>query len=106
MDPVRSRPRSCLPRCLLWSGLLLPLAAAWTLHSAAPAAEPAANGRRGKGGNPEGAPLRRTLPATVKVERDLVYARYGSREVMLDLYLPRQPASDRIPCIVAIHGGG
>ena len=56
--------------------------------------------------DPEGQPLRRALPASVKVERDIVYARYGAREVKLDLYLPKQPASGKIPCIVVVHGGG
>ena len=56
--------------------------------------------------DPEGQPARRALPASVKVERDIVYARYGSREVKLDLYLPKQPASGKIPCIVVVHGGG
>lgn len=59
-----------------------------------------------KAGNPEGEPVRRSFPASVKVERDLVYARYGNREVKLDLYLPRTPAGNAIPCIVVIHGGG
>jgi len=31
-----------------------------------------------------------TLPDTVSIEKDIVYARYGSREVMLDMYLPKQ----------------
>jgi pectinesterase len=66
----------------------------------------AKKGSAGKGKNPEGVPLRRQLPASVKVERDLVYARYGDREVKLDLYLPKQPAAAKIPCIVVIHGGG
>jgi acetyl esterase/lipase len=56
--------------------------------------------------DPEGQALRRALPASVKVERDIVYARYGAREVKLDLYLPKQPASGKIPCIVVVHGGG
>jgi acetyl esterase/lipase len=56
--------------------------------------------------NPEGAPIRKALPASVKVERDIVYATYGERKVMLDLYLPKQPGSAKIPCIVVIHGGG
>jgi acetyl esterase/lipase len=56
--------------------------------------------------NPEGAPIKRSVPDTVKVERDLVYAKYGEREVKLDLYLPKQPAADKIPCVVVIHGGG
>ena len=56
--------------------------------------------------DPEGQPPRRALPASVKVERDIVYTRYGSREVKLDLYLPKQPASGKTPCIVVVHGGG
>src|SRR4029077_5650098 len=28
------------------------------------------------------------------------------RKVMLDLYLPKEPGSAKIPCIVVIHGGG
>jgi pectinesterase len=56
--------------------------------------------------NPEGAQIRRALPDSVKVERDIVYATYGERKVMLDLYLPKQPSTAKIPCIVVIHGGG
>jgi acetyl esterase/lipase len=68
-----------------------------------------AQANKKKGGataDPEGQPPRRALPASVKVERDIVYARYGEREVKLDLYLPKQPASAKIPCIVVVHGGG
>ena len=57
-------------------------------------------------GNPEGRALQRALPESVKVERDIVYATYGDREVMLDLYLPKEPTSEKLPCIVVIHGGG
>ncbi|HEY2573459.1 MAG TPA: alpha/beta hydrolase [Verrucomicrobiaceae bacterium] len=56
--------------------------------------------------DPEGRAIKKALPESVKVERDIVYATYGERKVMLDLYLPKQPASARIPCIVVIHGGG
>lgn len=56
--------------------------------------------------DPEGPALRRALPASVKVERDIVYARYGPREVKLDLYLPKEPTTQKIPCIVVVHGGG
>jgi len=45
-------------------------------------------------------------PGSVKVVRDIVYATYGRREVMLDLYLPRNAPAGKIPCIVTIHGGG
>lgn len=47
-----------------------------------------------------------SVPDSVKVERDIVYAKYGKREVKLDLYLLKKPASERIPCIVVITGGG
>jgi acetyl esterase/lipase len=45
---------------------------------------------------------------TVKVVRDIVYATYGDRKVMLDLYLPnpKKPSKGKIPCIMTIHGGG
>ncbi len=62
--------------------------------------------KKGKAADAEGQPLRRTLPESVKVERDIVYAKYGDREVKLDLYLPKKSASQKIPCIVVIHGGG
>jgi acetyl esterase/lipase len=62
--------------------------------------------KKGKTADPEGQPLRRTVPDTVKVERDIVYAKYGEREVKLDLYLPKKTASEKIPCVVVIHGGG
>ena len=62
--------------------------------------------KKRKGGKAEGQTPQRALPESVKVERDLVYARYGAREVKLDLYLPKKPGSAKIPCIVVIHGGG
>ncbi len=81
---------------VLLATLLLPvLLAPSALAAAAPKKRPGA----GKSEAP-------TVPASVKVVRDLVYAQYGSREVKLDYYLPKQPASAKIPCIVVIHGGG
>lgn len=81
-----------------WAPLALAIGITLTTGAYAPAgkaeAAPAA-----------GAPSR-VVPESVKVERDLVYARYGEREVKLDLYLPKNPASTSIPCIVTIHGGG
>ena len=63
--------------------------------------------KKGKGtANPEGRAIRKPVPESVKVERDIVYATYGERKVMLDLYLPKQPGASKIPCIVVIHGGG
>jgi len=46
------------------------------------------------------------VPETVRVVRDIVYARYGDREVKLDLYLPKDPPAGKLPCVVVIHGGG
>lgn len=46
------------------------------------------------------------LPANVSIEKNIVYARYGSREVMLDLYLPKERTASPLPCVVVIHGGG
>ncbi|MEZ5399477.1 MAG: alpha/beta hydrolase [Bryobacteraceae bacterium] len=45
-----------------------------------------------------------TIPPGVEVKKDLVYARYGSREMHLDLYLPASGTSR--PAVVYIHGGG
>ncbi|HUS91608.1 MAG TPA: alpha/beta hydrolase [Phycisphaerae bacterium] len=46
------------------------------------------------------------VPDTVRVVRDIVYAKYGQREVKLDLYLPKDPPAGKLPCILTIHGGG
>ena len=45
-------------------------------------------------------------PDSVKVVRDIVYATYGDRKVMLDLYLPKSPPAGKMPCIMIVHGGG
>jgi pectinesterase len=45
------------------------------------------------------------LPNTVLAHEDLVYAKYGERELILDLYEPKN-ASERFPAVVFIHGGG
>ena len=42
----------------------------------------------------------------VKVERDLVYGEVDDRQLQLDLYLPKEPIAEPIPCIIVIHGGG
>ena len=46
------------------------------------------------------------LPGNVTIEKDIVYAKYGSREVLLDLYLPKERPAAPLPCIVVVHGGG
>lgn len=45
------------------------------------------------------------LPSNVKVEQHLVYARYGGRELHLNLYHPAQ-GKGPFPGVVFIHGGG
>lgn len=42
----------------------------------------------------------------VRVVPDLPYARYGSRTLMLDLYLPVNQAKPAIPGVIVIRGGG
>ncbi len=45
------------------------------------------------------------LPDSVDVKRDVVYARYGAREMRLDLFLPKQGVGS-FPTVVYVHGGG
>jgi len=42
----------------------------------------------------------------VEVKSDIPYAKYGDREILLDLYLPRNQTDKKRPIIVMIHGGG
>lgn len=46
------------------------------------------------------------LPAGVRVERDLEYARRGEQRMLLDLYLPEKPSKNPLPVVVWVHGGG
>ena len=46
------------------------------------------------------------VPETVRVVRDIVYARYGERKVLLDLFLPKADPAGKRPCIMVVHGGG
>lgn len=47
---------------------------------------------------------RETL-AKLDAHTDLIYARYGKRELKLDLYRPKDSSSP-LPAIICIHGGG
>lgn len=47
-----------------------------------------------------------TLPAGIRMERDLPYLANGDEAQKLDLYLPEPPAEKPLPLIVHIHGGG
>ena len=45
-------------------------------------------------------------PADVVFEKDVVYGKGGGDELKLDISRPRNPGSDKLPCVVIIHGGG
>ena len=51
-------------------------------------------------------PISRVIPEVVTVHRDLVYASYENREMLLDLYLPAVRSEMMLPAIVVIRGGG
>ncbi len=93
------------PYCSFTLSALCALLATSLLVTADANAQAAPKNRKAAA-DPEGTPIKRALPESVKVERDIVYATYGERKVMLDLYLPKAPGSAKIPCIVVIHGGG
>jgi acetyl esterase/lipase len=46
------------------------------------------------------------LPANVTAEENIVYARYGERELHLDLFSPREKNHALYPGVILIHGGG
>lgn len=45
------------------------------------------------------------VPGTVAMKANLVYARYGAREMHVDLYYPKTGAGP-FPAVVWVHGGG
>jgi acetyl esterase/lipase len=47
-----------------------------------------------------------TASPHVSVVPDLVYARYGARSLLLDLYLPMNPAKRVLPGVIVVRGGG
>src|SRR5438046_9706504 len=49
---------------------------------------------------------RLVVPENVERVADLVYAKYGERELRLDLYLPKPRPASAVPGIVVIRGGG
>lgn len=60
---------------------------------------------RGNGARPN--PQRAAaVPENVRAERDIPYAQTDHMRQRLDLYLPREPQSDKLPLLVFIHGGG
>jgi hypothetical protein len=45
------------------------------------------------------------LPDDVAAEENIVYARYGKRELHLDLFSPRNRTNALYPGVILIHGG-
>ena len=68
------------------------------LAVAAPAQQPQAP-------KPEPTELAPEITAALEAHAGLVYARYGQREMQLDLWRPKA-ASQPLPAIICIHGGG
>ncbi|MBX7212279.1 MAG: alpha/beta hydrolase [Verrucomicrobiaceae bacterium] len=52
------------------------------------------------------APKPFTLPAGIKLEKDIAYIEGGDAAQKLDVYLPEKPSDKPLPLIVHIHGGG
>ena len=46
------------------------------------------------------------LPSAVLAQENIVYARYGERELHLDLFSPREKGTELYPGVILIHGGG
>ena len=46
------------------------------------------------------------IPENVVLETDIEYGRAGERSLKLDLARPKDPGDQKLPVIVAIHGGG
>jgi acetyl esterase/lipase len=46
------------------------------------------------------------LPTAVAAQENIVYTRYGERELHLDLFSPREKGTDPYPGVILIHGGG
>ncbi len=57
-------------------------------------------------GQTKPAPPAFTLPAGIKMEKDISYIPDGDEAQKLDLYLPEKAADKPLPLIVHIHGGG
>ncbi|MEM7143889.1 MAG: alpha/beta hydrolase [Verrucomicrobiota bacterium] len=64
-----------------------------------------ANGQ-GAGGNAAKTVIPPEVEASLEAHEGLTYARYGDREMQLDLYRPKDAAGEALPAIVCIHGGG
>lgn len=52
------------------------------------------------------APKPFTLPAGIRMEKDIAYIEGGDEAQRLDIYLPEKPSDKPLPLVVHIHGGG
>lgn len=57
------------------------------------------------GASPD-APAKYPPPSSLRITRDLEYARYRDRRLSLDLYLPATESASPLPVIVVVRGGG
>jgi acetyl esterase/lipase len=51
-------------------------------------------------------PIFEYTPKKVIAHRNLIFAEYPNKKLMLDLFLPENRGDNPIPCVVCIHGGG
>jgi len=51
-------------------------------------------------------PVKPTESANLEQQLDLVYARYGERELHLDLFRPKDRGDAPLPAVLVVHGGG
>jgi len=70
----------------------------------APGLAQSPNAKPNAGGSPTS--VSAELEQSLESHEGLVYARYGDREMLLDLYRPKVAGSDKLPAVVCIHGGG
>ena len=89
--------------CLLaHDGLAVP---AWSRAEMAKAIASAPQSTRALLRQLRGAGRRRALPTGVQVHRDVEYAQVGDVKLLLDVYVPAEPAGP-LPAVVWVHGGG
>jgi sugar lactone lactonase YvrE/pimeloyl-ACP methyl ester carboxylesterase len=50
--------------------------------------------------------LSTVLPEGVEANLNVVYAQYGDRKLLADVFVPRQHGQSPLPAVVVVHGGG
>ena len=51
-------------------------------------------------------PLLMLWPRGVRRQRGIEFARYGRQRLLLDVFMPKEPASQPRPTVIQVHGGG